>query len=218
MRLGIFGGTFDPIHLGHLRLAEEAREQIRLDRVLFVPNNVSPFKTGRTVTPGQVRLEMVQRAVADNPHFGASAVEVERAGPSYTIDTVRALRGEYGPDADLFLITGADAVRDLPAWREPDALLALLAGIATAARPGTDRQAVLGALPAPWAARVTFIAMPALDISATDVRARAANGRSIRYLVPAPVAALIDAHGWYRAAAGVPDATALRAPRKETAA
>ncbi len=205
MRLGIFGGTFDPIHLGHLRLAEEAREHLALDRVLFVPNRVSPFKTGRTTTPPGLRLEMARRAVADNPRFAVSAFEVEQAseGPSYTIDTVRALRAEHGPETEMYLLTGTDAVRDLPGWREPDALLSLVK-IAAAARPGVDKNAVLAALPAAWAARIAFIPMTALDISASDLRARVAAGRSITYLVPRAVETFLREQGLYAAAASKP--------------
>jgi nicotinate-nucleotide adenylyltransferase len=208
LRLGIFGGTFDPIHLGHLRLAEEAREHLALDRVLFVPNRVSPFKTGRTTTPPDARLEMARRAVADNPAFAVSAVEVERSGgPSYTIDTVRVLRAEHGPRTEMHLLTGTDAVRDLPGWREPDALLSLVQ-IAAAARPGVDKSAVLASLSPAWAARIAFIPMTALDISASDLRARVAAGRSITYLVPRAVETFIREHGLYAASK----------PRKEDAA
>jgi nicotinate-nucleotide adenylyltransferase len=208
LRLGIFGGTFDPIHLGHLRLAEEAREHLALDRVLFVPNRVSPFKSGRTITAPAARLEMARRAVADNPAFVVSAVEVERSdGPSYTIDTVRALRAEHGPQTEMHLLTGTDAVRDLPGWREPDALLSLVQ-IAAAARPGVDKSAVLASLSPAWAARIAFIPMTALDISASDLRARVAAGRSITYLVPRAVETFIREHGLYAASK----------PRKEDAA
>ena len=213
MRLGVFGGTFDPIHLGHLRLAEEAREQIALDRVLFIPNRVSPFKTHRDApAPAADRLEMVRRAVEGNPYFVASALEVERPGPSYAIDTVRALRAEYGGEARLFLLTGSDAVRDLAGWREAHVLIREVEVVA-AARPGTDRDAALAPLPPGWAARVTFIAMPALDISATDLRARVRARRSIRYFVPPVIGEYIAANGLY-ASAG----SARSSLEKETAA
>lgn len=208
MRLGIFGGTFDPVHLGHLRLAEEAREYLALDRVLFVPNRVSPFKTNQTRTRPEARLEMVRRAVAGNPCFAVSAFEVEQAGagPSYTVDTVRALQNEYEPGTEMYLLTGTDAVRDLPGWREPDVLLSLVR-VAAALRPGVDRNAVLAALPPAWAARVAFIPMTALDISASDLRARVEAGRSITYLVPRAVETFIREQGLY----------AAPKPRKENA-
>jgi nicotinate-nucleotide adenylyltransferase len=193
--IGIFGGTFDPIHFGHLRMAEEARDQLGLDRVLFVPNRVSPFKAGGGVSPGELRAEMVRRAIADNPSFAISRVELDRPGPSYAIETVRALRDAH-PDADLFFLSGTDAIKDLPAWREPEALL-VLARFVAATRPGVDPGAVLAALPASWADRVTFIEMPGLDISATDLRARVRAGRSIRYLVPPPVEAFVRERGLY---------------------
>lgn len=195
MRLGIYGGTFDPIHIGHLRIAEEGREQMGLDRVLFVPNQVSPFKTDRTVTPGAARLEMVRLAIAGNPAFTASDIEIRREGPSYAVETLRALQGEF-PGAELFFLTGADAIRDLPDWREPEALL-LLARFVGATRPGSDRDEVLLALPESWRARITFIEMPGLDISGTNLRERVQAGRSIRYLVPAAVGEYINRHGLY---------------------
>lgn len=197
MRLALFGGTFDPIHNGHLRIAEEAREQLELDRVVFVPNRVSPFKTGRDVTPGALRAAMVRAAVADNPAFAVSTIELDRLGISYTVDTVAALRAEY-PNAALFFLTGADAVRDLSAWREPERLLGL-AQIAVATRPGVDENQITQALPARWLEQLRFIATPGLDISATDLRARIRDGRSIRYLVPPAVENFIGERRLYLA-------------------
>lgn len=194
-RIAIFGGTFDPIHIGHLRIAEEARERLGLETVLFVPNNVSPFKTDTRVTPGERRLEMVGQAVADNPAFAVSRVEIDRPGPSYAVETVRTLREVYA-DADLFFLTGADAIRDLPEWREPEALLAAARFVAMT-RPGADGEAIRDVLPVPWRERITFIEMRGLDISATDLRARVRTGRSIRYLVPRAVEAYIQRHGLY---------------------
>lgn len=195
MRLGIFGGTFDPIHFGHLRMAEEARGQVGLDRVLFVPNQVSPFKTGTPVTPGEVRVAMVRLAIADNPAFAVSDLEVTRPGPSYSVDTVRALAREY-PGADLFFLTGTDAVRDLAKWHEPEALLRLARFVAVT-RPGVNAAEVAGALPQAWLPRITFMEMPGLDISATSLRARIAGGHSVRYLTPKAVEAFIAAQKLY---------------------
>ena len=198
-RLGVFGGSFDPIHCGHLRLAEEARETFALDSVLFVPTQVSPFKTGRTVTPAAHRLEMVKRATADNAAFAVSAIECERGGTSYTADTLRVLRDEM-PDAELVFLTGADALAGLPRWRDPDAVMAL-ARFAVATRPGTSEdeiRSLIAHLPEPWRERIRFFAMTGLAISSTDLRARLKAGRSVRYLVPDAVGAYIAAHGLYK--------------------
>jgi nicotinate-nucleotide adenylyltransferase len=196
MTLGVFGGSFDPVHFGHLRMAEEARIQAGLDRVLFVPTQVSPFKVGRTVTPGEQRLEMLHIALADNPAFAASDVELTRPGPSYTVDTLRLLKEQY-PTAELFFLTGTDAVRDLPKWRQPEEILSL-ARFLVAARPGVDKADVLHALPDLWEARIAFIEMPELDISSTYLRERLRDGRSVRYLLPRAVEEYIVSRGLYR--------------------
>jgi len=195
MRLAVFGGTFDPIHFGHLRIAEEARDRMGFERILFVPNYVSPFKTGQSVTSGEQRAEMVERAIRDNPAFAVSRWEVEREKPSFTIETLRAIRSQYA-GADLYFLAGMDAVRDLPKWHEPEELLSL-AQFVTATRPGVDVRDVLDALPDEWEARITFMEMPGLDISATDLRLRVAEGQSIRYLLPPAVEEYIEAHGLY---------------------
>lgn len=196
MRLGIFGGTFDPIHFGHLRMAEEVRGQIGLDRVVFVPNRVSPFKTGEGVTDGPARAEMIRRAIDDNPAFDISTIEIDRVGPSYSVDTVRALHARE-PDAELFFLTGTDALAGLVGWREPEALLELATFVAVA-RPGTETRDVLDRLPDAWEPHIVFVTMPGLDISATDLRARVRSARSIRYLTPPAVAEYIAEHGLYR--------------------
>lgn len=195
MRLGIFGGSFDPIHYGHLRLAEEAREALALDRVLFVPNQVSPFKTGNGVTDGRIRAEMVQQAIADQPAFALWDGELEREGPSYTVETLRTLAAQH-PDAERFFLTGTDAVRDLPKWREPETILRLAVFVA-ATRPGVSPDAVRDALPEAWRERVRFLPLTPLEISSTDIRNRVAHGRSIRYLTPPPVVAAIAARRLY---------------------
>lgn len=195
-RLGIFGGTFDPIHIAHLRMAEEAREQLALERVLFVPNRVSPLKAGAPPASPPARLEMVRLAIQDNPAFLVSDIEIARSGLSYTVDTLRALRGEYSGES-LFFLTGMDAVRDLPRWHEPETLLEL-ARIVAATRPGAEKEAALAALPAAWRERVAFIEMPGLDISGTSLRARVRAGRSIRYLVPPTVENYIRERGLYQ--------------------
>ncbi len=196
MRLGIFGGSFDPVHIGHLRLAEEAREQARLDRVLFIPTQVSPFKEGRTQIPGELRLAMLRLATEDNPAFQVSDTEIHRPGPSYTVDTLRELEREH-PDAERFFITGTDALRDLPKWRQPEEVVRLTRFLVSV-RPGVKKAEVLAALPDVWEERVTFIEMPELDISSTYLRERLKVGSSVRYLLPCAVEEYILTHRLYR--------------------
>jgi len=189
LRLGILGGTFDPIHLGHLVLGEAAREQLGLDSVLFVPAGVQWRKSSQEIAPAEHRVAMVRLATEDNPAFEVSTLEVDRPGPSYTADTLEALQQERR-GSDLFLILGHDAYLDVPNWVRPERIVEL-ARVVVAARGdqthGTDVE--------PPAVRVE---MPVVDISATDIRERVAAGRSIRYLVPAPVEAYIREHGLYR--------------------
>lgn len=185
MRLGVLGGTFDPIHLGHLVLGEAAREQLGLDRVLFVPAGTQWRKSGREIASAEHRVAMAELAVADNPAFEVSTVEVERPGPSYTADTLEELAKT--PDAELFLVLGKDAYEDLPNWVRPDRIREL-ASVAVAARNGEQVTVE------PPAVRLE---MPEIGISATDIRQRVAAGRSILYLVPTAVGAYIRKHGLY---------------------
>jgi nicotinate-nucleotide adenylyltransferase len=189
-RLGVLGGTFDPIHLGHLVLAEEARERCALDAVLFVPAGDPWMKAGRALAPAEDRLRMTELAVASNPSFAVSGLEIDREGPTYAVDTLRALH-EREPRTELVFVAGADAIADLPRWREPEALLTLARFVA-ATRPGPDAAAL------PDHPAIETLEIPALDISSTDIRARVAAGRSIRYLVPDDVAAHIREAGLYR--------------------
>jgi nicotinate-nucleotide adenylyltransferase len=190
--LGVLGGTFDPIHLGHLALAEEAREALGLERVLFVPASMPPHKQGIGVTAAADRAAMVDLAIADNRAFRSSRIELERTGPSYTVDTLEELRRDAG---DLWLILSAETYRDLPAWRRPDRILEL-ARLAVAPRDGYE----LPATPRIRGtdARVTFLSGPRLRVSASEIRDRVAAGRSIRYLVPVAVSRYIADHGLYR--------------------
>ena len=194
-RLGVFGGTFDPIHFGHLRMAEEARERFELHTVLFVPNFVSPFKLDRVITSGALRVEMIRGAVADNPYFRVDSREIERAGPSYTVETLRAIKAE-NPGAELFFLTGTDAVKGLPQWKAPEELLSLTRFIA-AARPGVQKSEVLAALPDAWEDRILFLPMAELDISSTDLRGRMREGKSLRYLTPRSVEEFVGEHRLY---------------------
>ena len=195
-KLGVFGGTFDPIHYGHLRIAEEARERFGLDHILFVPNKVSPFKIGDTSTPAALRVELVRGAIAGNPYFSVWTGELEREGTSYTVETLRALAQEFR-DADLYFLTGTDAVRDIGKWREPEACLALAQFVAFY-RPGVSEAEARIGVPDELEPRIIFAAMNGLDISSTEIRKRVQAGRSIRYLVPESVVALIEEKRLYR--------------------
>ena len=171
------GGTFDPIHYGHLLTAEEALQQFSLDTVIFVPTGQPWMKEHEEVSPAEDRYLMTVIATASNPRFRVSRVEVDREGATYTIDTLRSLKDEHGPDADLFFITGGDAILEIVQWKDQEELFELAHFIA-ATRPGYDI-AAFDAHPA-----ITVMHIPALAISSTDIRARFRDGRPIRYLVP----------------------------------
>lgn len=189
MRLGVYGGTFDPPHLGHLVAASETCEALGLDRVLWVPSAVHPLKAGRVRTAPELRLEMVRAAVAGDPRFAADDLELRRQGPSYTVDTLRALRARE-PGAELFLVTGADILGELHRWRAPDEVLRL-ATLVVVSRAGEALSPAGGA-----AARAVEITR--VDVSSTQVRRLAAAGKSIRYLVPEAVRAVIERERLYR--------------------
>ena len=193
MRIGLMGGTFDPIHNGHLVAAEEVRFAFSLDRVLFVPAGDPWQKSSKRVTPAPGRLEMTEIATADNDSFDVSTVDIDRDGPTYTIDTLREVGAQQSGD-ELFFITGADAMLEILTWKEPELVLSLATFVAVT-RPGYDlaRVTSLG-LPD----EVAVLEIPALAISSTDIRARVAAGRPIRYLVPDPVARYIHGKGLYR--------------------
>jgi len=191
-RIGLFGGTFDPPHLGHLALAEWARARLGLERVVFMPAGRPPHKRGRPLTAAAHRLAMTRLAARGNAAFAVSDLEARRRGPSFTVDTLRALRARH-PGARLYLLMGADSLADFPTWREPGAI-ARLATLVVAARP-------LGARPEPRTgptARVVMLDNPVLAISSSALRARARAGRSLRYLVPDAVAAYVARHRLYR--------------------
>jgi nicotinate-nucleotide adenylyltransferase len=193
MRIGLMGGTFDPIHNGHLVAADEVRFAFELDRVLFVPAGDPWQKSSAHVTPSSQRLEMTEIAIADNDAFGISTVDIDRGGPTYTIDTLRDVAAQQ-PESELFFITGADAMLEILTWKEPELVLSLATFVAVT-RPGYDlaRVTSLG-LPE----EVAVLEIPALAISSTDIRARAAAGRPIRYLVPDAVAGYIHGEALYR--------------------
>ena len=174
MRVGLFGGSFDPIHHGHLIVGQAVAEALALDELRFVPAREQPFKLGRHAAPPEARCRMVALAIEGEPRFRLERVELERLGPSYTVDTLRLLR-QREPDHRFTLLIGADAARELPSWREAGAL-ADLAELVLFARAG----AVIP--PVPWPHRT--VTVPGVDISATTIRRRVAEGRSVRYWVP----------------------------------
>lgn len=198
MRVGVLGGTFDPIHIGHLAAAEEVRVRLALERVVFVPAGLPPHKLHLDVTPTEHRLKMVQLAIADNPHFTLSRVDIDRFGPSYTVDTVELLRDEYGPEAELYFIMGSDSLAELLIWHQPERLIRLCRVVALT-RPGhrVDLEELDHLLPGAIA-RVQLLDMLLLQISSTDLQRRVRMGLSIKYLVPPAVEAYIRQHGLYR--------------------
>ncbi len=199
MRLGIFGGSFDPVHYGHLILAEQCREQCELDEVWFVPARQPPHKTARHLSPEKARLEMLELATAGHEAFRVSDIELRREGLSYTVDTLQQLH-EEGPQRELFFLIGGDSLFDLPHWREPDRIaeLATIVAVNRAGRRLPERSELEQLLGPSLAARIKLVTMPAVDLSSTDIRARVQQGRSIRYLVPRAVEQYILEHGLYR--------------------
>jgi nicotinate-nucleotide adenylyltransferase len=195
MRLGVFGGTFNPVHLGHLILAEQCREQARLDKVLFIPAARPPHKDEQALAPYAQRVEMLALAISGNPAFRIDDLEKDRPGPSYTVDTLSLLRERHA-EAELFLIIGSDTLRDLPKWHETVRILEL-AGLLVVPRPGwpvaaaEDVKAALG-LPGSFPLRYQVCDIPLIDIASRDLRRRIAEGRSIRYLVPRAVEAYLQ--------------------------
>ncbi len=189
-RIGVFGGTFDPPHVGHLALAEWARDELRLDRVLFVPAARPPHKRHRRISAAADRVAMTRRAVRGNAGFGVSTIEVRRRGPSYTVDTLRALSRRH-PGAALFLLVGEDSLREFHTWHAPEEILRI-AKLVVAGRPGA--RARRGLVPR---ARIVRLGNPVLDVSSSTLRRRARSGRSVRYFVPDAVARYITAHRLY---------------------
>ena len=197
MRLGILGGTFDPPHFAHLIMAEYTREQLDLDRILWVVTADPPHKQGQTISPVEHRLRMVGMMLADNPAFELSRIDVDRPGPHYTVDMVSILAAQY-PGSALFFLMGADSLRDLPNWHNP-ARLIRLANLVVMERPGVVYDlAQLEALIPGLRDCVIIEDAPVIDISSSEIRVRAAAGRSIRYLLPANVETYIHAQGLYR--------------------
>ncbi|MGQ9517353.1 MAG: nicotinate-nucleotide adenylyltransferase [Anaerolineae bacterium] len=200
-RLGILGGTFDPVHFGHLLLAEQAREILELQQVLFVPAGVPPHKLDESHTPTEHRLRMLELAIADQPAFAISRVDVDRPGPHYSVDMVRLIGENQEPGTELFFLMGMDSLAHILSWHRPD-LLIQLCTLAVAGRPGyaCDLDGLERQLPG-LRRRIRFFDMPLVEISGEDIRRRIRLGRSIRYLAPEPVRQYIEAYGLYRLSA-----------------
>jgi len=201
MRIGIFGGTFDPIHQGHLVVAEQAREQANLDEVWFVLAARPPHKSGQQPTPFDKRADMVELAIAGNPAFRLEKMEAERTGPSYTVDTLTAIRTR-DPQTDLYLMLGADCLPDLPNWHQPQKIVSM-SRLLVAARPGwsiwpEDRIRTALNLPKEAPLSMQIIIVPQIDIASRDLRRRIAAGLSTRYMIPNAVLAYIRDKNLYR--------------------
>ena len=198
MKLGVFGGTFDPVHNGHLAAAEHARTEVDLDQVLFIPAGQPWFKAGRIVSDAEHRLEMTRIATAGNPHFTVSDMEVLRDGPTYTIDTLAALRQEMGAGVEFCVILGADALNELHRWRRPAAVLGM-ATVVGVMRAGTDAvdRAALESIRDGASDEVIIVDGPLVDISAADVRQRMKEGLSVRGLIPPGVEDYAKRYGLY---------------------
>lgn len=196
MRLGVLGGTFDPPHHGHLILAEMARDQLKLERVLWVPAADPPHKQGQTITPADHRLAMLRIALRGSPDFILSRADVDRPGPHYTVDLMDILADEY-PQATWFFLVGGDSLRDLPTWHQPSRLIEQCA-LGVMPRPGvTYDMTELESLFPGITSRVTFLDAPQVDIAASEVVQRIRAGKSIRYLVPPGVEDYIETHRLY---------------------
>ena len=200
LNIGLMGGTFDPIHMGHLVTAEEARQQFLLDYVIFIPAGLPPHKEKEQVTPAEHRYLMTTLAVMSNPYFVVSRVEVEKDERSYTIDTLRHFAARCAPGTNLFFITGADAILDILTWKDYTELLRLCTFIAVT-RPGypLDKlDEITGKLSPELRAKIHLLEIPALAISSTFIRKRVALGKTIKYLTPEPVEQYIKKHGLYK--------------------
>lgn len=198
MRIGVFGGTFDPVHYGHLLIAESCREELSLERVLFIPAALPPHKQFLSHTSGQIRAEMLALALSGYPEFAVDSRELRRDGPSWTVDTLRELKAEF-PGAELFLLMGADSLRDLMTWKSPQTI-AELAHIVVCNRPGIPvplKEQILEWVGQPIANRVIAVGVSGIDVAATELRQRARTGRSLRFRTPRAVEVYIRQHKVY---------------------
>lgn len=201
MKIGLLGGTFDPIHIGHLIAAEEVRVQLALDKVLFIPARQSPLKQDRLSSPVEDRLAMVEMAVGSNPFFEVSRIEMERDSPSYTIETVRFLLERSGPGTSIYFLVGLDQAMALPSWKDPLPLMEIcrLVFLSRPGWPSLDFESLERHIPRARE-RILLIEVPAIGISSTEIRKRVSRGFSIKYLVPEAVEEYVLSNGLYTAA------------------
>jgi nicotinate-nucleotide adenylyltransferase len=198
MNIGVLGGTFDPIHMGHLIIAEEVRARLDLAEVLFVPAGQPLLKLNNAISPSEHRVEMVRLAIADEPAFKLSAMEIERPGPSYTVDTMAELRSQIGAGDKLFFILGWDNLIQLPRWHEPSRLVTLcrLVPVPRVGHPTPDLDSLEAAVPG-LSQSLIMLDTPQIEISSSEIRDRVARGLSIHQLVPEPVERYIKQHWLY---------------------
>ena len=198
MRIGVLGGTFDPVHIAHLVIAEEARTRLSLEEVVFIPTGQPWLKADKPVSPGEQRLEMVRLAISSNPFFRASSMELGRSGPTYSVDTLEVLQEEWGPEAEIYFILGMDALLSLPQWKDPARLLELCTPVAFTRpdQPPSALDDIAKQLPG-LKQRVQLVEGPQIGVSGTEIRRRVAAGSSTRYLVPPAVEQFIAQHGLY---------------------
>jgi nicotinate-nucleotide adenylyltransferase len=200
VNIGILGGTFDPIHIGHLVVAEEARTKLGLSEVLFVPAGQPWLKQARDITPAAHRVEMVRRAIADNPYFKLSTLEVDHPGPSYTVDTLTLLQDQLSSESSLFFILGRDTLAELPLWKEPRKVIQLCRLVVPPRLGSRDLRHLEEAIPG-LLDKVIQLDMPVIGISSSEIRQRIAQGLPIRYLVPSVVEKYIAEHRIYQVSA-----------------
>ena len=198
MDIGVLGGTFDPIHIGHLIVAEKVVVQLNLAEILFAPVGQPWLRVNSPIATVEQRVQMVRLAIADRSRFKLSTVEVERAGPSYTVDTLAELQRRFGADGKLFFILGWDSLAELPRWKEPAQIIKMchLVAVPRPGYPSPDLNTLEAAIPG-LSQSVILLDAPRVDISASEIRDRVAHGLSIRHLVPEPVERYIKEHGLY---------------------
>jgi len=198
MNIGILGGTFDPVHIGHLIIAEEVRFCLKLDQVLFIPAGQPWLKTNRVISEARHRAAMIRLAIASNPYFKLSTLEIDRPGPSYMVDTIRTLQVQLGSDGRFFLVTGWDSLNELPLWKEPNKIVSMcqLVAVPRLNHPKPDLESLDSTIPG-LARNTIMLDILTVGISSSEIRMRVAQGASIRYLVPQQVEKYIVENGLY---------------------